>query len=322
MKKDKIISRIIFIIIIVIGLILTAKYNNSHQNNNDQSSEPVNLFYEYSDDIISWNLYNGEKAPVNSTETGYLYYIFNPETKYNDENELLVSYSDFSFWFGKNTRYSPTIFNGKIIEKKLDIGKDLRNNWSSKNYPNSDITNKYNIERKVTLYGNEDSNYNIEQYYTSYMDIYVNSNNEIIYALPKDIRSISYVTQDEINTDVVQGKQTLLEGGKINNIERIIDSLGEPNYAIATSDENSSKLTYVWKISVNNYFYYELKANYYLEGIEDKVKLTLTGQSISGHFEYGIVNKKYVFYTNNSLAMLFDAIDNNYTPETWIVLNK
>lgn len=322
MKKGKIMARIIFILIIVIGLIITEKYNNSQQNNNDQSSKPVNLFYEYSDNIVSWNLYNGEKAPVNQEETGYLYYIFNSETGENDENELLVSYSDFSFWFGNNTKYSSTIFNGKITERKLDLGKDLRNNWSSKNYPNSDITNKYNIERKVTLYGNEDSNYNIEQYYTSYMDIYVNSNNEIIYALPKDIRSISYVAQDEINTDAVQENQTLLEGGKINNIERIIDSLGEPNYAIATSDEDASQLTYVWKISKNYYFYYTMKANYYLEGIRDKVKVKLTGESISGHFEYGIVNRNYVFYTNIALSMLFDAINNNYIPETWIVLNK
>jgi len=322
MKKDKIIGTIIIVIIIVIGLIVTDKFDNNNAENSEPISTPLNLFYEYSDNIINWNLYDGKKAPVNSTETGYSYYIFNPETEENDKNQLLISYSDFPYWFGENTKYFSTIFNGRSTEKKLDLGKDLRNNRSSKNYPNSDITNKYNIERKVTLHGNEDNNYKTEYYYTSYMDIYVNSNNEIIYAIPKDIRSISYVTQDEINTDAVQENQTLLEGEKINNIERIIDSLGEPNYAIATSDEDASQLTYVWKISKNYYFYYTMKANYYLEGIRDKVKVKLTGESISGHFEYGIVNRNYVFYTNIALSMLFDAINNNYIPETWIVLNK
>ena len=39
-------------------------------------------------------------------------------------------------------------------------------------------------------------------------------------------------------------------------------------------------------------------------------------------FEYGIVNKDYIYYTNNELARLFNAKDKNYNLETWISIDE
>ena len=339
MKKVKII--ILFIFFIILGLfgfamILTNKYTSNNTNNATNfknESTPTNLFYQYSDtdNIFSWNLYNGENASFDSTKSGYLYYIFNSENEKNKENQLLISKGDFSFWFNKDLKFSSVITNGNSVKKKLDIGEDLRNKWNTDNinYPTSDITNKYNIERKVTLHSSDTDNYNRTKYYTTeyysdYMDIYVNSNNEIIYAVPEDITQISYVSKDEINTDAVQRNKTSLEGNKKNNINNIIDSLGEPNYAISTSGNDSTKLTYVWYIFENYYFYYTMQVDYYINSTyieENTLKSSLTGSNISD-FEYGIVNKNYIYYTNNELARLFNAKEKNYNLETWISIDE
>lgn len=340
MKK----GTIIIVLLLIFGLVglfgfaamLTNKYTSDNVNNITNlgnESNITNLFYQYSDadNIFSWNLYNGKKASFDSTKSGYLYYIFNNENEKNKENQLLISKDDFSFWFSKKIKYSPIITNGKSVEKKLDIGKDLRNEWNigNVNYPTSDIKNKYNIERKVTLNSSYTDNYGQVDYYTNenysnYMDIYVNTNNEIIYAVPKDISKISYVTKEQVNTNAVQENKTLLEANKNTNINNIIDSLGEPNYAIAISDNDSAKLTYVWYIFENYYFYYTMKVDYYMNGAyveENTLRAPLEGNRISD-FEYGIVNKDYIYYTNNELAKLFNAKENKYNTEKWISIDK
>lgn len=335
MKKGITIVIALSIVLIIIGFKMKLTNKNTSNNNISDKTEstPTNLFYEYSDtnNIFSWNLYNGKKASFDSTKSGYLYYILNNENENNKHNQLLISMSDFSFWFSNNLKYSSVILNGKATEKKLDLGSDLRNNWNKNNinYSTSDITNKYNIERKVTLKSsykdkNDRTEYYTNEYYSSYMDIYVNSNNNIIYALPEDIRTISYVTKDEVNTNAVQENATVLEGKKISNIYNLVDSLGEPNYVIATNDVDTAKLTYVWYIFDNYYFYYTMQVNYYLGSMlpgADKIKAPLTGSNISD-FEYGIVNKDYIYYTNNELARLFDAKENKYNTETWISVNE
>lgn len=335
MKKGiaKVIALLIVLIMIGFAMRLTNKSTLNNNINDRTESITNNLFYEYSDtnNAFSWNLYNGKKALFDSTKSGYLYYILNNENENNKYNQLLISMSDFSFWFSDNLKYSAIISNGKATEKKLDLGSDLRNNWNKNNskYLTSDITNKYNIERKVTLNSSyTDQNNRIEyytkEYFSSYMDIYVNSNNSIIYALPEDIRTISYVTKDEVNTNAVQESSTVLEGKKISNINNLVDSLGEPNYVIATNDVDAAKLTYVWYIFDNYYFYYTMQVNYYLDSMlpgADKIKAPLTGSNISD-FEYGIVNKDYIYYTNNELARLFDAKENKYNTETWISVNE
>lgn len=337
MKKVSIII-ILFILVGIFGLfgfatMLTNKYTSTNRTDLQGENSSISLFYQYSeaDKIFSWNLYNGEKASFYSTKSGYLYYIFNSEDEKNKENQLLISKGDFPFWFNKDLKYSSDIFNGKSEEKKLDIGKDLRNGWNSNNinYPTSDIKNKYNIKRKVTLETSHTDNrdqkgYHTAEYYSDYMDIYVNSNNDIIYAVPEDIGQISYVTKDEVNTDAVQESTTLLEGNKKNNINNIIDSLGEPNYAIATSDNDSTKLTYVWYIFDNYYFYYTMQVDYYINGAyieKNTLRSSLKGNNISD-FEYGIVDKDYIYYTNNELARLFNAKDKNYNLETWISIDE
>ena len=337
MKKGIAITITVLIVLIIIGF-STILTNKPEKNNNDDLNDRIesattNLFYQYSDkdNIFSWNLYNGKTASFNSTKSGYLYYIFNNENQNNKQNQLLISMGDFSYWFSNNLKYSSIISNGKATEKKLDLGSDLRNNWKTNNssYQTSDITNKYNVERKVSLKSSyTDKNNKIEyyknEYYSPYMDIYVNSNNTIIYALPEDIRTISYVTENEVNTNAVQENSTVLEGKKISNVNNLVDTLGEPNYAITTNDEDAAKLTYVWHIFDNYYFYYTMQVNYYLDSMlpgADNIKSPLTGSNISD-FEYGIVNKEYIYYTNNELARLFDAKENKFNIETWISVNE
>ena len=334
MKKGISIIIVAFIFLIMFGLIGAAMFLTNKSTSNNKSivkkeSTPNNLFYQYSDtnNIFSWILYNGKNISFDSTESGYSYYIFNNEDEDKKQNQLLISMGDFSFWFSNKLKYSTYVSNGRITEKKLDLGNDLRNKWSKNNidYTDSDIKHKYDIERKVTLNSSytdqyDRTEYYTDEYYTSYMDIYVNSNNSIVYALPKDIRTISYVTKDEVNTDAVQGNKTMLEGKKNSNIDNIMDSLGEPNYAIVTNNYETTKLTYVWYIFDNYYFYYTLQEDYYLNGAyieKNTLKAPLTGSSISD-FEYGIVNKDYIYYTNNELARLFDAKEKKYNTETWI----
>lgn len=332
MKKNVVII-ILFMVIVIFGLIgyamkLTNEYTSKNVTNQEIEISSTNLFFEYSEkeNIFSWNLYNGKKASFDSTKSGYLYYIFNNESKQKSKNKLLITMGEFSFWFEDNLQYFPTSITGKANEKKVDIGNDLRNNWNTndKNYPNADIVNKYNIERKVTLNNQYTNNknqteYYQDEYYSPYMDIYVNSNNEIIYAVPKDIMQISYVSKDKITNE--EENKIELEGKNISNVNNIIDSLGEPNYAIVTNNADTTKLTYVWQICDNYYFYYTMSTNYYLDTVADKIKATLTGKNISD-FEYGIVNKNYIYYTNNELARLFDAKEQDYNTETWISTEK
>lgn len=333
MKKGISIVIALFIILIMFGLIgtammLTNKSTSNNKSNVKEESTPNNLFYQYSDtnNIFSWNLYNGENASFDSTKSGYLYYILNIENENNKQNQLLISMSDFSFWFRNDLKYSSYVSNGSVTEEKLDLGNDLRNKWSKNNinYPASDITNKYNIERKVTLNSSYEEHYAPTTYYSAYMDIYVNSNNKVVYARPKDISTISYVTKDEVNTDAVRANKTMLESNNKSNVDDIIDSLGEPNYAVITNNHEGTKLTYVWYIFDNHYFYYTMNVRYYHESMlpgDEKIKDPLTGRSIS-NFEYGIVNKDYIYYTNNELARLFDAKEKKYSTETWISIDE
>lgn len=332
------ITVVIVLIIIIFSMILTTKdelndYYNDNKKEDTIKNATTNLFYQYSDkdNIFSWNLYNGKTVSFDFKKTGYLYYVLNKENQNNKENQLLISMGDFPYWFSNNLKYSSNIFNGKVTEKKLDLGSDLRDNWSrnKNNYPISDIKNKYNIERKVTLKSsyndkNEKTEYYTNEYYSSYMDIYVNSDNTIIYALPQDIRSISYVSKDEVNTNAVEENKIMLDAKKNTNINNIIDSLGEPSYAIVTNDSDSSNLTYVWYIFDNYYFFYTMQVNYYLESMlpgDDDIKSPLSGSNISD-FKYGVVNKDYIYYTNKELSRLFNAKENNYNTNTWISINE
>lgn len=329
MKKGISIIIVLFILLIMFGLMKTAmmltnKSTSNNKTNIRTESTQTNLFYEYSDtnNIFSWNLYNGENAAFDSAKSGYLYYIWNKENENNKKNQLLINMSDFYIWFHNDIYYSDCASSGKAIEKKLDLKTDLRNKWSKNNinYPVSDITNKYNIERKVTLSSSSEEQYAPTTYYSAYMDIYVNSNNKVVYARPKDISTISYVTKDEVNTDAVSASKTMLESNNKSNVNDIIDSLGEPNYAVITNNHEGTKLTYVWYIFDNHYFYYTMNVRYYHESMlpgDDKIKNPLTGRSIS-NFEYGIVNKDYIYYTNNELARLFDAKEKKYNTATWI----
>lgn len=328
----KLISMVIILSMVVLVVFAMLLTNESTPNNNREST-PTNLFYQYSDTdrTFSWNLYNGEKAVFDSTKPGYMYYIFNNEDERNNQNKLLISVNNFSFWFENNLKYSSTISNGKVTEKKLDMGNDLRNNWSKNNanYKASDITSKYNIERKVMLNSsykdkNNKTEYSTDEYYSAYMDIYVNSNNDIVYALPKEINAISYVTEDEVYTDAVQGNEIILDSTKSSNINNIVDSLGEPNYAIITNNNEKTKLTYAWYIFDNYYFYYTMQVDYYLSGAyidKNTLKAPLKGNSVSNS-EYGIVNKNYIYYTNSELARLFDAKEKKYSAEKWNIIDE
>lgn len=312
---------------------LTNKSTSNNETKNKTEGTPNNLFYQYSDidNIFSWNLYNGKQASFDSTENGYLYYVFNNEDVNNNQNLLIISMGEFSFDFSNDLKFSSVVSNGKTVEEELDLGCDLRNNWNTNNtnYQNSDITNKYNIERKVTLNTSRTDKYNRteyykDEYYSAYMDVYVNSNNDIVYALPGDIGKISYVTKDERNTDAVQQNETLLEGNKVSNMSNLMDSLGEPNYAICTNDSEAAKLTYVWYVFDNYYFYYTMRVRYYMDSMlpgGDQIESSLTGTSITD-FEYGIVNKDYIYYTNNELARLFAAKEQEDSLETWISIDE
>ncbi len=333
MKKGLSIAIVLFIVFIMYGLIgtaifLTNKYTSDNRSNVKIESTPNNLFYQYSDtnNIFSWNIHNGKNVSFDSTKSGYIYYTFNDEDENKKQNQLLISKGDFHYWFRNNSEYSSNIFNGKVTERELDLGNDLRNKWgkNNTNYPASDIKNKYNIARRITLYSSDTGQDERTEHYSSYMDIYVNSNNKIIYALPKDIDTISYVTEDEVNTDAVQENKTTLVKMKYSNINNIIDSLDEPNYAIVTNNYENTKLTYVWYIFDNYYFYYTMQVDYYVKAAyidKNTVRVPLAGSSISDS-EYGIVNKDYIYYTNNELAKLFDGKEKKYNTETWITIDE
>lgn len=330
MKKSAVILtvRLIIIIIFIISLWILSNIlkeaNETPESNTIKHNEQVirdKPFYQYSenDNIFKWNLYNKIDTSFKIDELGYKYYIFNEENNINNQNKLVIAYSSFTFEFDKdNIKCPEVIIEGKMEKKESMLKKDLRNKWKNVNntYQSSDIMEKYDIKRKVINYSEDSINY------FSYMDIYINSNDEIVYAVPNDIRGISYVSDKEMNTNINAVKENMisLDGEKSSNIENLIDSLDEPNYALISNDLNKTKLTYVWKIFENYYFYYTMTEDiyYYLDGTH-KYKSSLTGNSISD-FDYGIVKNNYVYYTNNELAKLFDSIQKKYQPQKWISL--
>ena len=337
-KKSYIILIVIFMVLIVGNFFMVILRNYienkmERATNQEKVSTSSTPFYQYSepDNVFHWNLYNEKQVSFDITKPGYSYLIFHGEKEENNQNHLLIAKGDFAFWFSKDLKYMDTIGNGKNEERELDLGRDLRADWTANDteFPASDITNKYNLARYVVLHTSHTDNLDRTEYYQSehysdYMDIYVNGNNDIVYAVPEDINQVSYVTAEEINTEAVQEKKITLEGEKKTNIHNLIEALGEPNYGIATSDMDAARLTYVWKIFEDGYFYYTMQADYYINGADiekNTLKSSLSGTNISD-FEYGFVRKEYIYYTNHELAKLFHAMEEGYHAESWISVEK